>query len=587
MAKDRSKNKSTRANITASSHKSAGHGSAPRVKAKNNSQSTAQKKGAARTGASGNRNDKAGRSGRQAEPRRLNPVIISLAAVLTVALIVSIVAVVYSYVSSKSVDYLKDDLSKYITISRDDYSSFDVNVTVDKVDERSIENAILQALCKNKDKTPLYDGKLLKNQEITAGDTVYIWYRGYTVDEDGLEIDFNGGYNLSGIDPTELEIGGGKFIEGFELGLLGKNPKDYSTFSKRTEGAVGNATLVQLTYTAAYPDGSSRYAASTLVNLKDNACDKIFGDGFAALISGAVVGEQIKDPFIGRGEGDDGDTFYADMTVTTAYETGDNPLTVSAHFPYNYGSEELRGLDVYFDVYVEKAQLYKTPELNDDFVYSTLKLTEEELSSYKGESGVEKYREYVRAQLELEYEDAVTAQIEEAMLEHFASCVTVKKLPEKEVEEYYQQYVYEMEQDYAAENSNFTSSYGSLDEYANTILDLERYENWRDVLRERAELIVTDKLTFYYVARAEGFILSDEELDRRVEQMIDEYLAEYLVSVGCEREDFDSDEKYEQTVARYREELVEYYNESYFEENVRYAYAADKMREFAKLKYID
>ena len=285
--------------------------------------------------------------------------IICFAVLALVGLTVGGIAFLINYINNIPVDYLNDDLSKYIFLSEEDYKNVDVTVTVDPVTDMDVENAVLQALYKHRDTTAEYDGRKLIDRTVTPGDNVFIYYRGYMLGENGEKLDIDLGCNFADASPTSLEIGSGKFYIGFELGLVGHNPKDYSSFNNLTTGTVGEGVLVQLTYSAAYPDGTTAVEKSQLVSLQDNACDRIFGTGFADFLVGKTVGQTImsdEDPdkeatFVGTDvEGWDGDPVFTDMKVTAVYEVGDNPLTVETHVAYNDDSEELRSKTVYFDV---------------------------------------------------------------------------------------------------------------------------------------------------------------------------------------------------------------------------------------------
>ena len=122
------------------------------------------------------------------------------------------------------VDILRDDLSEYVEIDEQYYKGYTVNFDPYAVNELEIENYIIQALCNYKEKEPTESGDGI----ITAGDVVYIYYKGYYIGENGEEVFFAGGDNTASASPAELEIGSGSFVLGFEYNLIGKNPSDYS-----------------------------------------------------------------------------------------------------------------------------------------------------------------------------------------------------------------------------------------------------------------------------------------------------------------------------------------------------------------------
>ena len=120
------------------------------------------------------------------------------------------------------------DLSAYIEIDEQYYKNFDVEIKLNKVTELDVNNAIIQMLCANKDKTALENGDGI----ISVGDVVNIFYKGYYLEtnEQGEEtkIYFDGGSNIGG-NSYALEIGSGGFIPGFEYNMIGKNVADYDS----------------------------------------------------------------------------------------------------------------------------------------------------------------------------------------------------------------------------------------------------------------------------------------------------------------------------------------------------------------------
>jgi trigger factor len=117
-------------------------------------------------------------------------------------------------------DYMGADMSDYISLDPIKYGSF--SVSVDKKYEITDENVsayIKTILENNKQRTQITD------RAVQKGDTVMIYYEGLL---DGVA--FNGGTwaETEGNAPYELEIGSGKFIEGFEDGLIGIVPAQTS-----------------------------------------------------------------------------------------------------------------------------------------------------------------------------------------------------------------------------------------------------------------------------------------------------------------------------------------------------------------------
>ncbi len=112
-------------------------------------------------------------------------------------------------------DYYHNDLSLYITVSREDYANLTVSLDItDKEVEDYLNDHLLPSY-----RTP----NLITDQAVKDGDTVYLWYTGYIDD-----VAFEGGSNAESERPTALVIGSNSFVDTFETQLIGVIPKDTS-----------------------------------------------------------------------------------------------------------------------------------------------------------------------------------------------------------------------------------------------------------------------------------------------------------------------------------------------------------------------
>lgn len=111
------------------------------------------------------------------------------------------------------------NLDAYITLN-EDYDVFDVEIDPIEVTEEQINTQINYLILDRV--SSVEDLQTLVNREIEDGDTVSIDYVG--TKKDGVE--FEGGKSYT---PTNLTIGSGSFIPGFEDGLIGKKPGDVVT----------------------------------------------------------------------------------------------------------------------------------------------------------------------------------------------------------------------------------------------------------------------------------------------------------------------------------------------------------------------
>lgn len=523
-----------------------------------------------------------------------------VAIIALAALVLGIVAlVIYGAVLGHEIDYDKDDLSRYVYISEEDYKNIALSVKLDPVDDLTIDDTLIKLLYKYKTEDPDYEGKVMTSlasgDVLGIGDHTNLFYIGYMKNDDGTVSYFNGGSNLhqytgsmhdSGspcyIGYTATSSEGGEMIPGFALGLIGKNPSDYSRLSIVKDRAVRDGDIISFTYLEIAPDADSSSSSSTVtttVHVGSEECATLFGEEFSDFIIGREIGS-ISDAYTVDDE--DGKTIYSKMKINGIYNLGDSPLTVTARFPVNYDAPTLAGKVVYFDVYISDMTLYDVPKIDEEFITKHMGMTLAQLDEYADADSVtiyDKFRDYVRSEAIAAQQLIIDEAAQGAMWDTYLEHAKVKWIPEREIAEYYGDYVDEVESAFQSAQSNGTAT--DLDGYALTYLQLEPGEDWHAHLRETAVRAVTEKLIFYYVLRQEGFLPEGEEYDKLYDELVDEVLAEYLGRISCKRENYDSDAAYEAAVAKHRETVVAGYGEDYFHENVIYLYAIEKMIDMA------
>ncbi len=526
------------------------------------------------------------------ETKKLDGTRIFLIVFACVALVGILTATVFAIVAavnknnSKSFDYMKADLQKYVEVSSDLYNSYEVEIDVPAVSEQDFKDAILKVLCQNKitPDTPVIN---LPNVTLSAGDVANIYYRGYTLGENDEKQYFDGGCNFSDTSAYSLELGSGSFIPGFEYNLVGKNQKDYATMEKVTSGYVQAGDIIKLTYSSYYADGTARMSQTATIDLSDPTVDETWGKGFAEYFALKPIGTQFATDETGNKlmvettrESDDPNATdcYFDMTVTEVYRISEGErLVVEAYFPSDYSnSDDLKGKTAYFEVYIRTAKDYTTPEYNDEFITETLKLSEEDLASFEGDTLVEKYENSVRADLDKTYNEEVSSAIEIKFWDHIIASANFKKLPESEVNTKYNEDLSEINSMYAS----YSSYYTSLDTFARDYLGLDSSEDWQATLRSNAEIAVKQKLAFYYIVRQENLIPSDEEYNAIYERLFDEYLQSYLDYYNITEDS----ENYDEKVEAAKEDVKSQFADSYWYELVLYDYAIDKLIDNATVK---
>ena len=513
---------------------------------------------------------------------RLALVIAAISAAAAI-LIVSIIAIVSAILAAETVDYLNDDLSKYVYIDEADYKGFKIEIDIDPIDDMAVDTALAKALyATRKNKDANYVSLPLGRDALRAGDTVYVRYIGYEMDSKGVRTYFDGGCNFGDASSYALGLGSGSFITGFESGIIGKNPADYSTLAVISNSPIKKGDVVMLTMSAIYADGTTAENTSYNVVVDESVCDARFGTGFADFLVGKSLGKVE-----GYFQTDDavavsGLSVYTDITISKIVDPGDNPLTVTARFPKNYTNDPtLASKTVYYDVYIEKMDLYEISEVDETFVNDKLGMTVEELAAYgdEGATLMECYHEYLKESIMESAKAENDSILTSAVWARLNEAARIKRLPAAEVNSYYEGYVDEITQSY----NKSGSSYGTLDAYALTYLSLSESDDWRAHLKKTAENSVAEKLVFYYIIREQGLLPTDEEI-AAIRVDLEEEIRQYILE-NLSMENYETEEEYLSAVEAYHEGMVASYGDDYFSENAIYKHSMGKLKELFDVVY--
>ena len=186
-------------------------------------------------------------------------------------------------------------------------------------------------------------------------------------------------------------------------------------------------------------------------------------------------------------------------------------VTLDLQFPDPYNNnEELSGKDVTFEVTVLSKNVQNVPEFNEDFV--------KENSDYET---VEEYRSSVASDLEEQEYNKQLSTIKEELYMKLVDETEVKKYPEKEVDDYFD----ELDEyyRYGAE----TSGYEDWDAFLES-QDMTQ-EEYEEQIQLYAEEYVKQEMVIYLFAQVEGVEVTDEEYDQ--------FLQDNLEAAGFESED--------------------------------------------------
>ncbi len=491
-------------------------------------------------------------------------------------------------------NYLTSDLSAYLTISPDDYKEYEVDLSKLKdVTDADVEFEIMKTLAAKKDSVPLYSGIGYKSIEMENGDVVYINYYGYKLDSEGRKIPVTAGMTNITASASSLALGSGSMIPGFEYGLVGKNPEDYARLVKRTSGVINDGDIIYVTFTAAYPDGTSKSSVTERIDLSKGV-DDIYGEGFKEFIVGKNIGKITftKDDGSTSNSGlfelSEGTVAYTSMTVNFAADTEKEkaPLTVDVYFPHDYSSAELQGVECKFDIYVDRIIQYDTPSLTDEFVKDTLKM-EDTVSEYEGQTLSEKYRAYVRKTLVDEVEAAKKALKEDAMWQTFVSKATFYKLPQKKVTKHYNELYNQLKETYESNADMYDSYYGikSFESYVRAATGVnDKTVSIESIIRDSAEKSVKELLVFYYVLRNENMVMNEQEYSALYEDVLDTYVEAYAEQNSIVRDNYQSDEAYNNAMADVRIKVVEIIGEETMQHNTYFDHCIDIFLSWAKEK---
>lgn len=570
------------------------------------------------------------------EKKKISPtaiVTIATAAVLLVVLLVlAILFAVDSYRKDEGFDYVHSNLANYVNLSRDDYKNYTLELDLAKPREKDengngvsdVEVAILNMIASQKSDTPI-DGVLRSSITVTPGDTVYLWYRGYILDEEGKQVEVNGMSNFSQdvnyitSASNALTIGSGKFVPGFELGLVGKCRDDYAKFSKITSGTVTEEHVVYLDYTRVEEGKENKETGKAMrIDLTDPGMREKWGD----ILLGKKVGDVLDFDIT---VGDTKYTYSAtEISFLTTCETdaANPPLVVTCYFPYDYSVSVLKNQTAYFEVYIEKVMAYNdwhtsgnteydySYDWNDEFVAERVALSDsaitmEQLQEYEGDTLTAKYEAYAKEYLDDAYETVRRSLIEDAMWDHYLSKVDIKRFPGIKVDEIYNEYyndvVYQFEMAGGADGGVATiyDSFNAqdvmcetIDEYAIIYLGLQFSSNqdWKNVLYKMSESLVAERLILYYIMQQENLTPTEQVLNDRIadlkQEYLDEYVDQYLEKYEKTRDDY-TDEEYEEFLKNREEELYDYYDEAYFTETAYYNIVLDTLITYPTIKTFD
>ena len=491
------------------------------------------------------------------------------AAVLLLCLISSMI------VSCGSFDYKNKNLSKYIDIDSEDYTGIPVTLYSDyEVSEDDVEKAI--RLLKIDNRT--LSAAASKTTFIGYGDDAYIWYWGSYINEDnGYEVQFEGGTCMASNSSTKLTIGSGSYVEGFESGLLSKvAQKTRRVYDTTKDRELKSDSIVYIDVEHyKYTDADGKVTTGSFSTLRvDLANPGILGERFADKLASLKVGgtfdfgyestatdTALSIDWNGNGTAES----LAIVGKIKALATNESYVEVEAVFPKDYSAEELRGKTATFHVVIQYVDDYDLPELTPELLKESYEDFKPEAT--ETEAVLAEFDTYLRGvladQLAEQREEDIKSKIWDYLMEN---TTFTGKYPKKAVKANKKDIREQLEAEYAYYNQliyqQYGTSFSSLSEFVTLYYDLEDGVSLNDYLNQRAKEVTREELIVYSIIKAEGWDLTDEEYAEGEAELIEEYAELY---------DMDKDE------------VLEYFGYEAIYESLLYDKLMDKLYESVRV----
>ncbi len=432
----------------------------------------------------------------------------------------------FPYETMKLENFIRLDASKYKDIT----VSFK---PADTVDDDYVKKYIAELVAQNVQTSFAASGT------VADGDIVQIFYRGQI---DGK--DFIGGSNMTDENPTQLTIGSGQFIPGFEEALIGAAVGPYYESYKPAGGKVAADGAVYLTYTYTNPETNKSVTTTERVALNDE------NSRFSAAVRAALVDKAMGDTVSGTfNENFDvtGDLVPEAVSISklTVYRvvSEDNAFPITVSFPDDYDAEDLQGKEAVFYVYIRGRAT--APKADYKFITETLKLdfTEDLLpyvptdksSASKEERAEAAFPAYVKKMLETQKEDTDKQSKITAMWNAIMGSAEVVMYPDGAVD-------YEkssMKAEAQASYNYYIQSYGSYTGGENAFIreyfGIESTADLETELTKLAKEQAKRYMSFYYVVQQEGLALTRKErrddYNERLQGLADYYTVYYETTI--------------------------------------------------------
>ena len=242
--------------------------------------------------------------------------------------------------------------------------------------------------------------------------------------------------------------------------------------------------------------------------------------------------------------------------------SADKRIEIKVTFPENYtDAPELSGKQATYYVYVTKLVQFEVPALDDDTIKNVLGYTPKE----EGSTGLEdEYRAYVKDNLEVVNEAQIRSMVIEEILDRLVSAATFKKIPEEELEFYYDKYITDISEAmayYTAQGYTFDS----FDSFACQYLGLEEGSDWKAHIEAEYTDIIKKHLVCNAIAQQNDIKLTDGDYEDEIN---------YYIRQGAA-----ADKTYT------REDIIEIIGEDTIRKNAMYSKICSMLYDNTTVKY--
>ena len=219
------------------------------------------------------------------------------------------------------------------------------------------------------------------------------------------------------------------------------------------------------------------------------------------------------------------------------------------------------------------------------------------LNTFEGANLVEKYYAYANKTLMDAYEEEYKTLLREEIVAYYRTVFKGVKYPASKVEEIYNEYYASVSDSYNTNGGKITNSYGSsttydtLDKYAVAYLGLQTGTNWKNYLISLAQDSVKERYMMFYILRAENLIPSDADFEKKVTEVtntiVDEYVEYCMNYEGKTKDSFKTEAEYQEYYNNCRKQVLANYDKTYFEESAYFEILMESATKWPKVVTLD